>query len=174
MTPNHWPERYGGIIVDSTGRFHSVVPRGSVVRSYHVVGVQIAHPSAFANLPPDTPAESIGGVYHSLVATNLGAVRAFLCAADFWDVGTPADYFATSQSLGVREHRPFPHVGPRSVIDPTARVSDSILWDDVEIGAGATLDRCIVADMVKIPAGVRFENCAIIQRDGELVVADIA
>ena len=31
-------------IVDSSGRFHSVVPRGSHVRSYHVVGVQIAQP----------------------------------------------------------------------------------------------------------------------------------
>ena len=100
VTPNESPGRYGGIIVDSTGRFHSVVPRGSSVRSYHVVGVQVAHPSAFANLPLDEPAESIGGVYRSLVADNLGAVRAFLCAADFWDVGTPADYFAASRSIG--------------------------------------------------------------------------
>ena len=173
VMPNESPERYGGIIVDSTGRFHSAVPRGSAVRSYHVVGVQIAHPSAFANLTADTPAESIGGVYRSLVASNLGAVRAFLCAADFWDVGTPADYFAASQSIGKREHRPFPHMGRMAKIDPTARVTDSILWDDVEIGAGATIDHCIVADMVKIPAGVHFQNCAIIQRDGELVVADI-
>ena len=111
--------------MDATGRFHSVVPRGSSVRSYHVVGVQIAHPSAFASLPLDEPAESIGGVYRSLVAQNLGAVRAFLCAADFWDVGTPADYFDASRSIGEREGRPFPHVGRASVIDPTARVTDS-------------------------------------------------
>ena len=40
-------------IVDSSGRFHSVVPPGSHVRSYHVVGVQMAHPSAFARLPAE-------------------------------------------------------------------------------------------------------------------------
>jgi NDP-sugar pyrophosphorylase family protein len=173
VIPNHWPDRYGGIVVDSTGRFHSVVPRGSPVLSYHVVGVQIAHPSAFAHLPLDEPAESIGGVYGTLVAQNLGAVRAFLCAADFWDVGTPADYFETSRSIGEREGRLLPHVGLTSVIDPTARVTNSVIWDDVEIGAGATLERCIVADAVKITAGVLFQNCAIIQQEGELVVADI-
>ena len=173
VIPNQWPDRYGGIIVDSIGRFHSVVPRASSVRSYHVVGVQMAHPSAFANLPLDEPAESIGGLYRSLVAHNLGAVRAFLCTADFLDVGTPSDYLEASRAIGGRERRAFPHVGRASVIDPTARVSDSILWDDVEVGPGATLDRCIVADAVKIPAGVCFQNCVIIQQEGKLVVSDI-
>ena len=51
VIPNDRPDRYGGLIVDSSGRFHSVVPPGSHVRSYHVVGVQMAHPSAFARLP---------------------------------------------------------------------------------------------------------------------------
>lgn len=172
VIPNQWPERYGGLVVDSIGRFHSVVPRGSSVRSYHVVGVQVAHPSAFAGLPLDEPAESISGIYRSLVKKDLGAVRAFLCQADFWDVGTPADYFAASRSIGEREGRLFPHVGMGSVTDPTACLIDTILWDRVAVGPGASLDRCILADGVKIPAGVRLQNCVIIQREGELVVSD--
>ena len=63
VIPNDRPDRYGGLIVDSSGRFHSLVPPGSHVRSYHVVGVQMAHPSAFARLPVDEPAESIGALY---------------------------------------------------------------------------------------------------------------
>lgn len=173
VMPNRWPDRYGGLVVDATGRFHSTVPRGSSVRSYHVVGVQMAHPSAFARLPLDEPAESIGGLYRSLVKENLGAVRAFLCEADFWDVGTPADYLQASRSIGEREGRPLPHVGRRSVVDPTARLVDSVLWDAVAIGAGAALDGCIVTDGVSIPAGARFQHCAIIQREGAIVVADI-
>ncbi len=173
VVPNQWPDRYGGLVLDATGRFHSVVPRGSRVRSYHVVGVQIAHPSAFAHLPLNEPAESISGLYGALVAENLGAVRAFLCPADFWDVGTPRDYFAASRALGEREGYRLPHIGDRCSVAPSARVIDSILWDDVEIGAGATLGGCIIADGVRIPAGVSFDNCAIIQREGELVIADI-
>ena len=58
-------------------------------------------------------------------------------------------------------------------VDRSARVSESVIWDDVAVGADATLERCIVADGAKIPAGASFRNCAIIQRDGELVVADL-
>ena len=175
VTPNHWPDRYGGIIVDSTGRFHSVVPRGSSVRSYHVVGVQIAHPSAFASLPLDEPAESIGGVYRcARRAEPRGRSRVPLhrrllgCRNARGLLRKPRDPSASERaacSLTWGWHR---------VIDPTARVTDSVLWDDVEIGAGATLERCIVADSVKIPAGARFQNCAIIQQEGELVVADMS
>ncbi len=103
VMPNVWPERYGGIIVDSTGRFHSVVPAGSRVRSYHVVGVQMAHPSAFARLPLNQPAESIGGLYKELVKDDPGHVRAFLCEAEFWDVGTPADYLEACLAIGRAE-----------------------------------------------------------------------
>ena len=169
---NETPARYGGLIVDSTGRFHSVVPPGSHVRSYHVVGVQIAHPSAFARLPMNEPAESIGGLYKELVKENLGHVRAFLCDADFWDVGTPADYLNACLSIGAAEGKTR-QMGRGSVVDPTARVTDSVLWDDVTVEPAAVLERCVVADAVKIPAGASFRNCAIIQGDGELIVADI-
>ena len=172
VIPNENPDKYGGLIVDSSGRFHSVVPPGSRVRSYHVVGVQMAHPSAFARLPLNEPAESIGGIYRQLVKEDLGAVRAFLCDADFWDVGTPADYLTACLAIGKMEgHRS--HLGQRSTIDPSAQVVDSVIWDDVSVGAGATLERCIVADEVKIPAGARFRNCAMIQRGNELMVVDI-
>jgi ADP-glucose pyrophosphorylase len=52
-------------------------------------------------------------------------------------------------------------------------IVDSVLWNDVHVGAGATLERCIIADDVRIPSGASFRNCAIIQRNGELVVTDI-
>jgi NDP-sugar pyrophosphorylase family protein len=174
VVPNQKPERYGGLIVDSEGRFHSAVPRGSRVPSYHVVGVQMAHPSAFATLPVNEPAESIGGVYRLLVRDNPGAVRAWLCRADFWDVGTPADYLDASRSIGEREGRPLPHAGKDSRVAPSAHLIDSILWDRVEVGDDVTLQRCIVGDDVKIPAGSTYRNCAIVQRQGELVMADIS
>lgn len=172
VVPNRHPDRYGGLIVDATGRFHSVVPPRSHVRSYHVVGVQMAHPSAFARLPLNQPAESIGSLYKDLVKENLGHVRAFSCAAAFWDVGTPADYLDACLSIGKAE-RAAAQIGRGSIIDGSARVVESVIWDDVSVGAGAALDRCIVADGVKIPSGASFRNCAIIQRDGELIVADI-
>jgi mannose-1-phosphate guanylyltransferase len=172
VIPNDRPDRYGGLIVDASGRFHSVVPPGSQVRSYHVVGVQMAHPAAFARLPVNVPAESIGALYKDLVKENLGHVRAFLCAADFWDVGTPSDYLEASLSIANAEGAAL-QAGRGSIIDPSATVTNSVIWDDVSVGPGASLDRCIVADGAQIPAGARYSNCAIIQRDGALIVAKI-
>jgi NDP-sugar pyrophosphorylase family protein len=173
VVPNERPDRYGGLIVDSTGRFHSVVPKGSHVRSYHVVGVQIAQPSAFARLPLNQPADSIGSLYKELVKENLGHVRAFLCTADFWDVGTPADYLEACLAIGKLEGDPV-QIGRRSVVDPAARLVDTVVWDDAQIGNGAVLERCVVADGVQIPAGARFSNCAIIQREGTATATDIS
>ena len=172
VVPNDRSDRYGGLIVDASGRFHSVVPPGSHARSYHVVGVQIAHPSAFARLRVDQPAESISGVYKELVKENLGHVRAFLCRADFWDVGTSADYLHACLSIGKAEGD-VRQVGLRSAVHESAALIDCVIWDDVSVGAGATLKGCVIADGVTIPPGAAFHNCAIIQQDGELMVADI-
>jgi NDP-sugar pyrophosphorylase family protein len=172
VIPNHHPDRYGGLIVDSSGRFHSAVPRGSHVRSYHVVGVQIAQPAAFARLAVNTPAESIGALYKELVKEDLGHVRAFLCHADFLDVGTPSDYLEACLAVDAAEGGGR-LIGQRSTVEPSARVTETVIWDDVSVGAGAMLQRCIVADGVAVPAGARFSNCAIIQRGGALTVTDI-
>lgn len=173
VMPNRWPERYGGLIVDSMGRFHSVVPKGSRVRSYHVVGVQMAHPSAFARLPLNQPAESIGSLYKELVKDDLGHVRAFLCEAEFWDVGTPADYLEACLAIG-RAEGDVPQIGPGSIVDRTAQLVDTVVWDGAHIGKGAALRRCIIADGVQILSGASFQNCAIIQKDGRLDVTDIS
>jgi NDP-sugar pyrophosphorylase family protein len=172
VVPNQHPDRYSGLILDSMGRFHSVVAAGSHVRSYHVVGVQMAHPSAFARLPLDQPAESIGSLYKELVKEDLGHVRAFLCAADFWDVGTPRDYLEACLAIG-RAEGDFPQIGRGSIVDPTARLIETVVWDNAQIGTDAVLERCIIADGVQIPAGARLRNCAIIQREGHAVATDI-
>jgi NDP-sugar pyrophosphorylase family protein len=170
---NRWPERYGGVVTDSRGIVYGFVPRGSPAAKYLFVGVQIAHPSVFAQLPVDEPAESVGGLYPKLIASKPGSIRAFLADVDFWDVGAPAEYLEAALAIGRREGAPSAQIGRASRVDPTARVIDSIVWDDVDIAAGATLERCVVADGVQIPAGRAFRNCAIIQSGGDLVVAEL-
>jgi NDP-sugar pyrophosphorylase family protein len=170
---NRWPERYGGVVTDARGNVYGFVPRGSPAAKYHFVGVQMAHPSVFAGLRVDEPAESTSAVYRALIAEKAGSIRAFLAAGDFHDVGTPADYLETALSIGRMEGAAGPQIGRGSTIDPSARVADSVLWEDVHVEAGATLERCVVADGVHVPAGRSFSNCAIIQSGGKLVVAEL-
>jgi NDP-sugar pyrophosphorylase family protein len=170
---NRWPERYGGVVTDSRGIVYGFVPRGSPAAKYHFVGVQMAHPSVFAALPIDEPAESTSAVYRALIAEKPGSIRAFLSGGDFHDVGTPADYLDAALSIGRLEGAASPQIGHGSTVDVSARVADSVLWEDVHVEAGATLERCVVADGVHVPAGRRFSNCAIIQSGGKLVVSEL-
>ena len=70
---------------------------------------------------------------------------------------------AFGQTPGESQH------GARTRIDASARVTGSILWDDVEIGANATIDECIVTDGVHVPAGGAYHRAMLIIGDGGLV-----
>lgn len=166
LVPNLQPLKYGGVILDAGSCVTGFVrPGPSAAGSYHYVGVQAVQPEAFDAAPPDSPANSIGGVYDRLIAAAPGAVRGVVTEAAFWDVGTIADYWNTSAALG----GPAPP-GRNARIDPTARVETSILWDDVEIGEHAVLEECIVTDGAVVPDGARYRRAVL--RGGATLVAE--
>jgi len=150
VIPNAQPGKYGGAIVDAGG---VITGFGRAAASYHFVGVQVAEKEVFAALPDHVPSESTRAVYPSLIASRPGSVRAFITEAEFFDIGTPADYLSTSL-----------HFAPRE--------DECILWDDVEIGANTRLRRCIVTDGVRVPAGSSWENKTIRVAHGELMQSE--
>jgi NDP-sugar pyrophosphorylase family protein len=125
--------------------------------------------AGFASLPDNTPLSTIGGVYDSLLRTRPGSVRAFRCDARFWDVGTVSDYLETSRAFSSNGLE----TGRRTHVDPTARLHQCVLWDDVEVGADADLTECIATDHARVPAGARYERSILQQRGDELVVTRI-
>ncbi len=175
LTVNRAPDKYGGVRLAGDGRVTGFVPRGSTEASYHFFGVQIVEAGVFAPLCLGTVAQTVGGVYDAFIRDEPGAVRGFLCDARSWDIGTPLDYWTTAQDL-LRAERGADSVQGRNVrVDGSARVTRSMLWDDVELGAGAVLDECIVTDRVRIPPGARYRRSMIVQPKhaptGSLVVA---
>jgi mannose-1-phosphate guanylyltransferase len=162
LVPNAEYDRYGGVLLDDERRVTGFVRRGPGAKgSYHFIGVQVAHASVFAPLVPGEPANSIGGVYDALMAARPGAVRGLVCTADFFDVGTVDDYRRTSQAFARREGRTGSTVGLRARIHPSARIVDSILWDDVEVGVDAVIEECIVTDGAAIAAGATHQRAVI-------------
>jgi NDP-sugar pyrophosphorylase family protein len=135
LMPNREPDRYGGVRLDADDRVTGFVHAGAGARgSFHFVGVQLARRDAFDSLPDQTPINSIGGAYDELIRKQPGSVRGYRCEPAFFDIGTVADYWATSTALATA---PF----------------SSILWDNVTVGRGARLDECIVTDGVTVAAG---------------------
>jgi NDP-sugar pyrophosphorylase family protein len=151
LTGNSETARYGGVVLDAERRVLKFVPRGpSAGGSFHFVGIQLARADAFRHLPPNRPVNSIGEVYDEIITRQAGAIRGFVSDCAFWDVGTVHDYVSTNAAFS-----PGTSAAPRSSVhvDPAAQVTNSILWNDIDVEAGARLDRCIVTDGVRIPSG---------------------
>jgi NDP-sugar pyrophosphorylase family protein len=159
LIPNPRPDRYGGVLV-AGGRVTGFTRPGAAAPSFHFVGVQVADPRAFADLPDGVPAESVGQVYPRLMAQDPGSIAAFVSEAGFQDIGTPADYLRTSLELAAIEGDRL--TGARGRIASSAVLRRTVVWDDVAIGERARLDSCIVCDGVRIPADASFERCAIV------------
>ena len=166
LVPNREPRRYGGVRLDHERRVTGFAARGPAADgSYHFIGVQMAHADAFRSLAAGVAVNSIGGAYDALIAARPGSICGYVCDARFWDVGTALDYWNTS--FAFMGHDPDDQVarGRRVGVDASARVTRCILWDDVEVGPGCTLDECIVTDGVRVPAGATYRRVVLVRGD---------
>jgi NDP-sugar pyrophosphorylase family protein len=158
LVPNTSFERYGGVVLDADGLVTGFVHRGPAARgSFHFIGVQIAEAEVFASLLPGAVAASIGGaggggVYDELIRHRADSVRGFVSEAQFFDVGTVADYWRTSIAFAP---------------DPSAR---NILWDDVNIADDAIVKECIVTDGVQVAGGSVYRRQILLRGpDGQTI-----
>jgi NDP-sugar pyrophosphorylase family protein len=104
----------------------------------------------------------VAGIYPALFRARPGAVRVRPVAAVFYDIGTVADYLATSLALAREEGTGARLVGARSVVAPDAQIVRSVLWDDVHVAARCVLEDTVVADGVTLPAGLHVRGCSVV------------
>ena len=180
LIPNPEPARFGGVLVDADGWVTGFCRRGDPRPNYHFFSAQVVTRSVFAGLPDGVPAESVLGVYPRIIAETPRRLRAFICAAPFIEVGTPADYRRVHERLAAEDGVAPWTSGAGAAINPTARLDHTILWDDVTIGAGVVLERCVVADRVRVPDGLHAADACLVPwpdgyapRPGERRAADV-
>jgi len=176
LVPNHEFARYGGVHLDDERRVTRFTRRGPASEgSYHFIGVQLVDGVVFDVVRAGEVASSIGGIYDALIASSPGAVRGFVSDASFFDVGTVDDYRRTHDAFADAATRATaastPSVGRGTTIDPSARVTRSILWDDVQVAAGASIDTCIVTDGVVVPAGAEYSRAVLVRGEDEYPIA---
>lgn len=171
LVPNTAPERYGGVTLDANGAVVGFATRGpSAVGTFHFLGVQVAAARAFASVTPGRIANSVGEVYDQLIAERPGSIRGHVCDAAFWDIGSVTDYWRTSLAFAEDGQATLGR-GVNTRIDATARLHNTIVWDGVTIGPGASLDGCIVTDDVTVAAGGEFRDVILTTApDGQLTV----
>ena len=165
VVPNTQRDKYSGLSGDGNGALTGFAKRGSPDNAFHYIGVQVVEAEAFASVPENVPFET-SSLYTSLIARRPGSIRLFNTSAEFFDIGTPADYLDTSLRLADRErHAALPS---NARVASTARVERSILWDDVVVEAGSMLRECVVTDGVRVPADTSWHGVTIRVAGGEL------
>ena len=184
LVPNPRPDRYGGVRLED-GWITGFLPPGSPGPSCHFIGVQLAEAEVFSSLPDNEPAESVSGIYRALVEPGRSRIAAFVTDVPFQDIGTPADYLATSLAVARAEgFGDAPPHGRGARVHATARLARTVVWDDVTIEADVELVECIVGDRAHVPAGLRLARRLIVPagaigdatgaaRAGDVVVAPL-
>ncbi len=171
LVPNREPQKYGGVRLAADRSVTGFSKRGETGESFHFVGPQVVESHVFEALPSGQPAASIGGLYDRLIHENPGSIRGFVSDARYWDVGDCADYWNSSWAVAELEHKGDVLRGERTTIHASARLSRTILWDDIDVARNAVLDECIVTDSVKVPAGAQYRQMILLRNSDGTVDA---
>jgi NDP-sugar pyrophosphorylase family protein len=125
-------------------------------------GIHILEPRILEYVPRGVFSDSVIDVYPQAIA-NGEVIAAHVASGKWRELSTLKRYLDISVELLREEGKSFV-AGLQTVISPSATITDSILWDDVEVAAGASVNRAILADNVKIKAGEIIENAIVVPR----------
>ncbi|HUQ88196.1 MAG TPA: NDP-sugar synthase [Vicinamibacterales bacterium] len=163
---------YNAIVADDAGIVRGFSKRTSSPPTTfgtpgHYIGVQAVNASVFAGVDPAKKSETVHGIYPPLIASRPEAIRVFHSQAQYFDIGSPADYLETAIAIAAREGKPLDRGRDCSVGDGVNLVN-TIMWDRVQIGSGATLTDCIVADDVMVPPGAEYSHSTLVMGENGL------
>ena len=173
LKPNHKRERFTIVetndrFVTSFGDFAGPVTKHELRDTEHEIvtplmftGIHILDPRVFDYVPR--------GVYSDIVPTFYDPalkrgekIAAHVTDASWYELSTIPRYLDISLAM---MHGGDVHFGRDCRMSGAASLKDSVIWDNVTIGDGATLYRTIIADGVTILPGEHFENAAIVRAD---------
>ena len=130
-------------------------------------GIHVLSPSVLDAIPPAAACDINSDIYPWLLDEDRESVGAFMHEGWWFEAGNPARYLDLNLTMLARSGRDAV-TGPRFQIDPGARLTQSVagagvrlargsvveecvLWDNVTVGEGVTLKRCIVTGGVEVP-----------------------
>jgi NDP-sugar pyrophosphorylase family protein len=126
-------------------------------------GIQILEPRIFRYIPRGVFSHSTTDVYPQAMAEGE-RIAAHVAGGMWYELSTIERYLEISLALMAQEGRDV-EKGEGSLISANARVSESILWENVKVEDGARVRRAVLGDGVIIGAGEVIENSAVVRRE---------
>lgn len=173
LKPNHKRERFTIVetsegLVTGFGDYATPVTKEELRDLEHEIltplmftGIHILEPRVFEFVPRGVYSDIVPKFYDPALK-NGEKIAAHVTDASWYELSTIPRYLDISLAM---MNGGDVHFGSNCRMSGVASLKDSIIWDDVTIGDGATLYRTIIADGVTIAPGEHFENAAIVRAD---------
>jgi NDP-sugar pyrophosphorylase family protein len=161
LLPNIGRERFS-VIETESGHIKGFgrMPAAEGPAPLMFTGIHIMEPRIFEYIPRGVFSDSVTDVYPQAMAN--GEILAAHVASGKWrELSTLKRYLDISVELLHEAGKSFIAGANASI---SGAVTDSVLWDNVEVGAGARVNRVVLADRVKIGDGEVIENAIVVPR----------
>lgn len=124
-------------------------------------GIHIVEPVVFDYIEPGVYSDIVQVFYRKAIAEGK-KIAAHTAMGTWYELSTIPRYLDISVAM-MTNGTVFKGSGCN--VSESAELSNTVIWDNVSIGADCILNRTILADGVKIEAGSKFENVAIVRAD---------
>jgi NDP-sugar pyrophosphorylase family protein len=138
-------------------------PKSQIPNPLMFTGIHIVEPEIFDYIPRGVYSDTVPIFYRPAIKNGV-KIAAHITEGKWFELSTIPRYLDISLAMlnGQKERLV---KGENCRISESSTVKDSVIWDDVTIEDGAKLSKVIIADDVKIPAGKRYENAAIVRAE---------
>jgi NDP-sugar pyrophosphorylase family protein len=126
-------------------------------------GIQVLDPGIFEYIPRGVFSHSVTDVYIPAIARGE-RIAAHVAEGSWYELSTVRRYLQTSIELMHREGREV-EVGVGSLIESGAGVSESVLWENVRVSAGARVRRAVLGAGVLVEPGEVLEDVAVVRAE---------
>jgi len=126
-------------------------------------GIQILDPRVFDFIPPGVFSHSVTDVYVPAIARG-DRVAAHVARGSWYELSTVRRYLETSVTLLKREGRDV-ELGQGSSVEAGASVTESVLWENVNVARGARVRRSVLGAGVRVGPGELFDNVAVVRAE---------
>jgi NDP-sugar pyrophosphorylase family protein len=123
-------------------------------------GIHILEPQIFNYIPPAVFSHSTTDVYPQALSQGE-RIAVHIAEENWYELSTIQRYLDISLHL-LEPQGVDISCGTGCQIAPGAEVTQSILWDDVQVENGARVRRAVLGDHVKIGAGEVIEDAAVV------------
>ena len=170
------PSQFGVAVLDERSmvtRFVEKPALGTAPSNLVNAGVWIFEPGLVAEIPPG--AVRVEETLFPTLVEKHRRVLGYQFEGLWADIGTSERYLAANTAMLANGHASIDtnasiagtavitrtSVGKGSTISPGTRLTDSLLWDHVDVGADASITGSIVADHTVIGAGAELSGAVI-------------